>query len=114
MQVFTADYADPKMWEYLDKVGIMHTGVAGFKHRENKEALLVDLQACSFFSLLASQQNLTVLTGSLLLGWVTDVVISIVCGIPEATVPAAGKADLLRAFSKIMYVSVPSSRRAPR
>ncbi|KAG6842682.1 hypothetical protein H0H93_003840, partial [Arthromyces matolae] len=32
-KVVTMDYENDESWEYLDKVGVMHTGVAGFKHR---------------------------------------------------------------------------------
>ncbi|QRV78616.1 protoglobin protein [Ceratobasidium sp. AG-Ba] len=41
-KVFTADYSNPKTFEYFDKVGIMHTGQAGFKHREKSSRLHVD------------------------------------------------------------------------
>jgi hypothetical protein len=33
VKLVTMDYENEKSWEYLDKVGIMHTGVAGFAHR---------------------------------------------------------------------------------
>lgn len=36
VKLVSMDYADIKSWEYLDKVGLMHTGEAGrgaFKHR---------------------------------------------------------------------------------
>jgi hypothetical protein len=36
VRLVTMDYDDMKSWEYLDKVGLMHTGEAGrgaFKHR---------------------------------------------------------------------------------
>ncbi|KAF8750010.1 Protoglobin [Rhizoctonia solani] len=47
VKVFTADYNDPKTFEYLDRVGIMHTGKAGFKHREKKDPLFVDYAHCA-------------------------------------------------------------------
>ncbi|QRW20785.1 protoglobin protein [Rhizoctonia solani] len=47
VKVFTADYSDPKTFEYLDRVGIMHTGKAGFKHREKKDPLFVDYAHCA-------------------------------------------------------------------
>lgn len=72
-KVFISDYNDPKTWECtcvpflvrtqahldvadLDKVGVMHTGLPGFKHRENKEPLNVDLQACSSLTLCAQNR----------------------------------------------------------
>lgn len=32
-RVLTADYTKGKTWAYMDKVGIMHTGVSSFKHQ---------------------------------------------------------------------------------
>ncbi|QRV78466.1 protoglobin protein [Ceratobasidium sp. AG-Ba] len=46
-KVFTADYNDIKTFEYLDKVGLMHTGPAAFSHREKKEPLHVDYTHCA-------------------------------------------------------------------
>lgn len=42
VMLVTADYDDEKTWEYLDKVGIMHTGQPGFAHRKNKPELRVE------------------------------------------------------------------------
>lgn len=42
VKLVTMDYDDIKSWEYLDKVAIMHTGVAGFKHRAKKPELRVE------------------------------------------------------------------------
>jgi hypothetical protein len=33
VKLVTMDYEKDASWEYLDKVGLMHTGVAGFAHR---------------------------------------------------------------------------------
>lgn len=33
VKLVTMDYEADSSWEYLDKVGLMHTGVAGFAHR---------------------------------------------------------------------------------
>jgi len=33
VKLVTMDYENMKSWEYLDKVGLMHTGQAGFAHR---------------------------------------------------------------------------------
>lgn len=33
VKLVTMDYEAEESWEYLDKVGLMHTGVAGFAHR---------------------------------------------------------------------------------
>jgi hypothetical protein len=42
VKLVTADYESIETWEYLDKVGIMHTGLPGFKHRESKPELRVE------------------------------------------------------------------------
>jgi len=49
VKLVTMDYSDIKSWEYLDKVGRMHTGVedSGFKHREKKPGLHVDYVHCA-------------------------------------------------------------------
>ncbi|KAG8696504.1 hypothetical protein FRC08_007109 [Ceratobasidium sp. 394] len=46
-KVFTADYTDIKTFEYLDKVGLMHTGPTAFTHREQKAPLHVDYTHCA-------------------------------------------------------------------
>ncbi|KAK4703628.1 hypothetical protein P7C70_g2589, partial [Phenoliferia sp. Uapishka_3] len=86
-KILTADFNDPKFWEYLDKVGIMHTGMPGFKHRANKEPLKVDLQALS-----------------LTLGWVVDVVLTIVLGFPKSVLSTGQKTAVCRAFNKIIWI----------
>lgn len=41
--VSTSDFSpSAPFWTYLDKVGLMHTGKAGFKHREKKPELRVE------------------------------------------------------------------------
>lgn len=40
--ILEADYDDEKTWEYMEKVGIMHTGKPGFEHREGGKALRVE------------------------------------------------------------------------
>lgn len=42
VELVTADYENEKTWEYLDKVGMMHTGLPGSKGRKNKPELKVD------------------------------------------------------------------------
>lgn len=41
-RLLEADYEDEKTWEYMNKVGIMHTGKPGFKHREAEKELRVE------------------------------------------------------------------------
>ncbi|KAL7413134.1 Protoglobin-domain-containing protein [Mrakia frigida] len=87
LKVFTADYNNPATWEYLDKVGLMHTGVAGFEHRKKKDPLVVDLLATS-----------------LLLGWVEDVLVATIVPLDEETLPAAMKLKVLRAINRILWI----------
>lgn len=42
VKLVTADYGSTAIWDYMDKVGIMHTGLPGFKHREKKPELRVE------------------------------------------------------------------------
>ncbi|GAA5923037.1 hypothetical protein JCM1841_000290 [Sporobolomyces salmonicolor] len=86
-KVFGSNYEDPKTYEYMDKVAAMHTGLAGFKHREKKDPLIVDLQPMA-----------------LLLGWVEDVVLKAVLELPEETLPIAVKIKTLRAFNKVVWL----------
>ncbi|ORY72205.1 Protoglobin-domain-containing protein [Leucosporidium creatinivorum] len=86
-KVFDADYEDPATWVYMDRVGMMHTGRPGFKHRENKTPLHVDLMACT-----------------LLLGWVQDVVITAVFTIKEKDLSQKDRMAVLRAFNKVVAI----------
>ncbi|KAI5476297.1 hypothetical protein MNV49_007868 [Pseudohyphozyma bogoriensis] len=86
-RILTARYEDMKTFEYLDKVGIMHIGMSAFKHREKKAPLKVDLHVLS-----------------LTLGWVMDVVISIVMAFPRSVLGTSAKTDFMRAFNKIMWI----------
>jgi hypothetical protein len=60
-------------------------GVAGFKHREKKPALFVDLLACS-----------------LLLGWVETVLITAIAPLNEKVLSAEMKLQVLVAVNKIL------------
>ncbi|KAI5287937.1 hypothetical protein KEM54_005605 [Ascosphaera aggregata] len=76
---------DSPFWTYLDKVGIMHTGTAGFKHREKRPELYVELQHCA-----------------LLLGWVVDTVIKFVMGLDA--IDNEKKTKVLVAFNKLIWL----------
>jgi hypothetical protein len=83
----TADFASVAFWEYLDAVGLMHTGRPAFKHRLNKDPLVVDLQ----------QLTLT-------LAWIHDTVTSIVLLMPKDELSTKRKLRILRAFGKIVWI----------
>ncbi|GAA6037910.1 hypothetical protein JCM8097_009486 [Rhodosporidiobolus ruineniae] len=86
-KIMTADFSDPSFWTYLDKVGEMHTGRPAFKHRLNKDPLIVDL-------------NLLSLT----LAWIQDVVLTIVLNSPRHELSSSRKLKILRAFNKIIAI----------
>ncbi|CAE6442358.1 unnamed protein product, partial [Rhizoctonia solani] len=85
VKIFTADYNDPKTYEYLDRVGVMHTGKAGFKHREKKDPLFVDYAHCA-----------------ILLGYVQSMLTSAVMARDD--LPEEVKTATLLAINKIMWI----------
>ncbi|EUC59283.1 protoglobin protein [Rhizoctonia solani AG-3 Rhs1AP] len=85
VKIFTADYNDPKTFEYLDRVGVMHTGKAGFKHREKKDPLFVDYAHCA-----------------ILLGYVQSMLTSAVTGRDD--LPQEVKTATLLAINKVMWI----------
>lgn len=86
-RVLTANYDDPSTWQFLDNIGVMHTGQPGFKHRLNKEPLIVDLHPLS-----------------LTLGWILDIVVTIVMSFPRSVISSARKQHVIRAFNKIIWI----------
>lgn len=86
-KIMTSNFDDPKIWEYLDMVGIMHIGANAFKHRAGKDPLKVDVHFLS-----------------LTLAWVTDVIISIVMEFPRSVLSTHRKSAIIRAFNKIMWI----------
>ncbi|KAI9717768.1 MAG: hypothetical protein M1812_004497 [Candelaria pacifica] len=76
---------DGKLWEYMDRVGIMHTGEPGFAHRKNRPELRVEY-----------------LHMGMLLGFVEDVVAKTVLEAEE--LDAAKKVDVVRAFNKLLWI----------
>lgn len=84
--VSCADWADgARIWEYLDKVGVMHTGQPGFKHREKRPELRVE-----------------VMHMSLLLAYVEDIVLEAVMGAEELDLST--KTKVIRAFNKLLWI----------
>jgi len=76
---------DSKFWEYLDTVGVMHTGVPGFKHREKRPELRVEY-----------------IHMGLLLGYVEDVVVKAV--LEMDAIDAETKERVARAFNKLLWI----------
>ncbi|KAL2223054.1 Protoglobin-domain-containing protein [Thermoascus aurantiacus ATCC 26904] len=75
---------DSPFWTYLDKVGVMHTGEPGFKHREKRPQLRVEYMHCGA-----------------LLGFVQEIIIKAVMG---ADLDANTKTAVLSAFNKLLWI----------
>ncbi|KZV73417.1 hypothetical protein PENSPDRAFT_648950 [Peniophora sp. CONT] len=86
-RVLMADYTSGKTWAYMDKVGIMHTGVKSFKHRTTVSPLHVPYRDCA-----------------LTLGWVQTVLHTALLGVPEAELSMAEKVEAIGALNKILWI----------
>ncbi|KAG8785672.1 hypothetical protein FRC12_017289 [Ceratobasidium sp. 428] len=86
-RLITSDYNDFKTWEYYDKVGLMHTGEAGLKHRKlaGKEGFRVDHIHLSG-----------------LLGWTMDQMIVII--LRHESLSLAKKETIIRSLHKVMWI----------
>ncbi|PGH30162.1 hypothetical protein GX50_07062 [[Emmonsia] crescens] len=84
--VSNKDWSDESpFWDYLDKVGIMHTGQAGFKHREKRPKLRVE-----------------VMHMSLLLGFVEEIVLKAILAAEGLDLQT--KTGMLTAFNKLLWI----------
>jgi hypothetical protein len=72
-------------WVYLNNVGIMHTGLPGFKHRERKPELRVEY-----------------IHMSVLLGYVVDIVIGAVMDMD--VIDTQMKSKVIRALNKVIWI----------
>jgi len=72
---------------YLNNVGIMHTGLPGFKYRKNRPELRVEY-----------------IHMGALLGYVVDIVIGAVMGMDDAVVDIATKTRVLKALNKVVWI----------
>ncbi|KAF5384784.1 hypothetical protein D9615_000886 [Tricholomella constricta] len=85
VKLVTLKYETDSAWEYLDKVGLMHTGVAGFAHRSKKPGLRVEFIHCA-----------------LLLGFVEDLLVEAVATHPDLDFDM--KTAVIRAFNKVLWI----------
>ncbi|KAF9040834.1 Protoglobin-domain-containing protein [Panaeolus papilionaceus] len=86
VKLVTMDYEKPESWEYLDKVGLMHTGTSpGFLHRAKKPALRVEYIHCG-----------------ILLGYVEDILVDAVINHPDLDLTT--KSAVIRAANKIIWI----------
>ncbi|KAJ3980823.1 Protoglobin-domain-containing protein [Lentinula detonsa] len=88
-RVLTSDYSDPagKTWSYMDKVGIMHTGVKAFRHREGVKPLVVPYRDCA-----------------LSLGWVQTVLQTAILKLDEGELSMEEKIGAVSAVSKVIWI----------
>ncbi|GLB43772.1 putative protoglobin [Lyophyllum shimeji] len=85
VKLVSMDYEKDSSWEYLDKVGLMHTGAAGFAHRAKKPGLRVEYMHCA-----------------ILLGYVEEILIATITAHLDLDLEA--KQAVLRAFNKIIWI----------
>jgi hypothetical protein len=85
VKLVTLDYEKIESWEYLDRVGIMHTGRAGFSHRITKPSLRVEYIHCA-----------------ILLGYVEDILVNAVITHPDLDLDT--KNAVARAVNKIVWI----------
>jgi len=71
-------------WKYLDNVGVMHTGLPGFKHREKKPELRVEY-----------------IHMGALLGYVVDILVGAVM---EMDIENGMKSRVIRALNKVVWI----------
>jgi hypothetical protein len=84
--VSNEDWSDSsRFWEYLDRVGLMHTGDPGFKHRAKRPELRVEVIHCA-----------------ILLGHVEDIVLKAVMGADVLDLET--KTAVIRAFNKVLWI----------
>jgi len=79
VMLVTADYDSEKTWEYMDKVGLMHTGASGFKKELKVDYIHVGM----------------------LLGYVVDILLSAVLA---ADLEITTKTAVLKAFNKVIWI----------
>ncbi|KIM42580.1 hypothetical protein M413DRAFT_444288 [Hebeloma cylindrosporum] len=85
VKLVTLDYEKIESWEYLDRVGLMHTGRAGFSHRVSKPSLRVEYIHCA-----------------ILLGYVEDILVNAVITHPDLDLDT--KNAVARAVNKVVWI----------
>jgi len=102
VKLVTMDYEQNSSWEYLNKVGIMHTGEAGFAHRYECSALLHSSSAKEGEPPRAKKPGLRVeyMHCAILLGHVQDIILNAVLTHPDLDLGT--KTAVLRAVNKVL------------
>jgi hypothetical protein len=85
-RVLAADYASPKTWAYMDRVGAMHNGASSFKHQRTMgiEPFHVPYRDCA-----------------LLLGWVQQVLQTAILRVEDERMDAEEKIAAVAAAGKV-------------
>ncbi|KAH9939966.1 Protoglobin-domain-containing protein [Amylocystis lapponica] len=88
-RVLTADYTKGKTWAYMDKVGIMHTGVSPFKHQRTMgiAPLNVPYRDCA-----------------LTLGLVQNILQTAILSLPVDVATMQEKIDAVSAITKVLWI----------
>ncbi|KAI0346789.1 hypothetical protein BDW22DRAFT_1308199, partial [Trametopsis cervina] len=88
-RVLTSDYSNGKTWAYMDKVGIMHTGVSSFKHQKTMGTapLNVPYRDCA-----------------LTLGWVNGLLGRAILLLSEEQADMQLKMDAVAAINKVIWI----------
>lgn len=88
-RVLTADYTSNATWSYMDKVGIMHTGVSPFKHQRTMgiKPLNVPYRDCA-----------------LMLGCVQQMLQTAILSLDDEKLPAAKRITAVAAINKVLWI----------
>ncbi|KIK59842.1 hypothetical protein GYMLUDRAFT_169079 [Collybiopsis luxurians FD-317 M1] len=86
-RVLASDYSSGKTWAYMDKVGIMHTGVKSFKHRNHVSPLIVPYRDCA-----------------LTLGWVQTVLQTAILKLTEEELSSSEKISAVASIGKVLWI----------
>lgn len=100
VKLVTMDYAKAESWEYLDKVGLMHTGKAEFGHRfVFCPTRFLFLLTCQLYRVSKPALRVEYTHCSILLGYVEDILINAVITHPSLDI--ATKNTVVRAANKV-------------
>ncbi|KAF9069820.1 Protoglobin-domain-containing protein [Rhodocollybia butyracea] len=94
-RVLTSDYSSGKTWAYMYKVGIMHTGVKSFKHKNHTSPLVVP---CELPFILTNRDC------ALSLGWIQTAIQTTILKLDDEELSSLEKIAAITAVSKILWI----------
>lgn len=105
-RVLTSDYSSGKTWAYMDKVGIMHTGVKSFRHRNHVAPLVVPCKFSSspLLSLTSPSHQHIDRDCALSLGWVQTVLQTAILKLDSDELSNEEKIAAIGAVSKVIWI----------